>query len=404
MTPWAAIVMMAAVMLGIGAVSAAAGALVVLPPSQWKQMPWPERARLAFAARVATVLNLFALELVLPWVSVVYFAIAGFRPPLAWLMGAYLVGLCGPIAVAMFMAWWISPRRRPMWYWLAGCGSAILFSYPNTLVYGGLAIAILLLGHNLSTVLLLLFLGAGGMAFAAWGGGIWVAWMLGLARPALPRATHAADWAAERVGERAAAVFEILWPRVAVKTFIFSRYLVVTKAAAELLTDEELLALSIRELTFFKQQGLIGTLRVIDSAVIFFMLACTAIGATVSRNATWVGLVIGYSVAMLIRPLVRRAQLKADTMAANTAIDPASALRALERQYELNLTPVVAVSNRSRDAHLYDRMVAAGIVPAYPRPQPPSKARIVFSICASGGTCLFLSIAFLIVMSLFAGV
>ena len=196
---------------------------------------------------------------------------------------------------------------------------------------------------------------------------------------------------------REAAVFELRWPRVTVDAFMFSRYLVVTDAAAELLSDEELLALSIREVTFFRQRWLAGTLRVMDSAVILFMLGCTAIGATRGGNAMLVGMATGFGTSYLVRPLTRRAQLKADAMAAQSAVDPAAAVRALERQYELNLTPVVAVSDRSRDAHLYDQMVAAGIQPPYPRPEPPSKAKIILSLGAALGVCLVLSIAFLVV-------
>ena len=56
-----------------------------------------------------------------------------------------------------------------------------------------------------------------------------------MARPALPRATHAANWAGERVGARATRVFEVIWPRARVDAFVFSRYLMVTGAAPDLI-------------------------------------------------------------------------------------------------------------------------------------------------------------------------
>lgn len=211
---------------------------------------------------------------------------------------------------------------------------------------------------------------------------------------------NAADWAGERVGTRASAVFELRWPRVTVDAFIFSRYLVVTDAAADLLSDDELLALCVREITFFQQPWLTGTLRIMDSALIFFMLACTVVGMTLGGHAILVGTLVGFGTAYLMRPLLRRTQLKADALAAHSAIDPAAALRALERQYELNLKPVVAASDRSREPHLYDRMTAAGIPPAYPRPQPPSTGRIVLSLVAAVVTFLMLSLGFLIVAPL----
>jgi hypothetical protein len=270
----------------------------------------------------------------------------------------------------------------------------------NTLVFAIMAVALTVLPHDLATVVLILIAGAVGIAFAAWGGGVWVAWCLGLARSALPRAAHAANWAGERVGVRAASVFELRWPRVTIDAFVFSRYLVLTDAAAELLSDDELLALSIRELTFFQQRWLAGSIRVADSVVIFFMLACIAIGSTVNHQAMLVGMVVGFSSAYIIRPFTKRAQLRADALAANSAIDPQAALRALEREYELNLRPVVAVSNRARDAHLYDRMLAAGVVPAYPRPEPPSRMKTVLGVVAASGTYLLLSVVVLVAMAI----
>ncbi len=52
---------------------------------------------------------------------------------------------------------------------------------------------------------------------------------------------------------------------------------------------------------------------------------------------------------LLIRPFMRRAQLKADALAAAAAIDPTSALRAMERQSELNLQPIVTMFKRSNE-------------------------------------------------------
>jgi len=107
------------------------------------------------------------------------------------------------------------------------------------------------------------------------------------------------------------------------------------------------------------------------------MLACTVIGVTMGGHAILIGALTGFTAVLLARPFIRRAHLQADRLAANAGIDATAALRALERQFELNLFPMVAVSNRTPDAHLYDRLVAAGVQPAYPRPRPPSKGRII---------------------------
>ena len=132
-------------------------------------------ARLAYPARVAPVLIVFAVAFLLCWVEMIYFSIVGVRPALGWLMAAQAPTLLGTVLAAMFMAWIVAPRRCPLSYWLAGYVSALLFGFPNSLIYGAMTVALVLLPHDLPTVAAVLAVGAAGFAFAAWGGGICVA-------------------------------------------------------------------------------------------------------------------------------------------------------------------------------------------------------------------------------------
>jgi hypothetical protein len=386
--------------LAIATLSTIAGALVVLPPPKKEVLPWWERARRTFPARLAPVISAFVVgQITIPIVGI-YFGILGFRPPVATFVTIALIPFIGTTTVAMFMACIAAPRHKPIWYWFAGSISALLMRFPNTLICGVLTCALYVVPHDLSSVLFVLFVGAFAIGFVAWGGGVLVARALGLAYPALPRAQHAADWAAERVGIRPSAVYEITWPYVRADVFIFSRYLVFTDAAATHLSDDELFALATREITFLQQPRLAGTLRIIDSTAIYFLLACSAIGATISREAMMMGALITVIIAFAMRPFYRRAQLKADALAAGAAIDPAAALRAMTRQYELNLQPIVAVSNRSPDAHLYDRLVKAGLQPEFSRPPAPSRGRILLSVLTAASACVLLSLAFLTAIAL----
>src|SRR5262249_12046187 len=47
--------------------------------------------------------------------------------------------------------------------------------------------------------------------------------------------------------------------------------------------------------------------------------------------------------------------------------------RALEKIYEANLVPVVIGKRKRVHPELYDRMIAAGVTPAYARPAPPPR-------------------------------
>ncbi len=70
---------------------------------------------------------------------------------------------------------------------------------------------------------------------------------------------------------------------------MFSQYLVFTDSAARLLSDDELLALSIRRSHSSQQKGLAGTLRIADSLVVYLMLVCVVVGMVIGGQAPLIG-------------------------------------------------------------------------------------------------------------------
>jgi Zn-dependent protease with chaperone function len=85
--------------------------------------------------------------------------------------------------------------------------------------------------------------------------------------------------------------------------------------------------------------------------------------------------VFGYVILVCITTIVprfyrdisRKLEVRADTMAKAEERDPGTYARALARIYEDNLIPAVT-AGRGTHPHLYDRLVAAGITPDFPRP------------------------------------
>jgi len=73
-----------------------------------------------------------------------------------------------------------------------------------------------------------------------------------------------------------------------------------------------------------------------------------------------------------VRRLGRQMELRADTMANQNAAEAGVYARALERLYRVNQVPAVMPGQRQIHPHLYDRLLAAGMTPEYPRPEPPS--------------------------------
>jgi hypothetical protein len=75
----------------------------------------------------------------------------------------------------------------------------------------------------------------------------------------------------------------------------------------------------------------------------------------------------------LAKRIARRMERHADDAAIQGTADAAIYARALEKIYQANQLPAVMRSNNMVHPHLYDRMLAAGVTPDYPRPQPPGR-------------------------------
>jgi hypothetical protein len=69
--------------------------------------------------------------------------------------------------------------------------------------------------------------------------------------------------------------------------------------------------------------------------------------------------------------LGRRLEVRADSTASQHQEEAGVYAQALERLYEMNHMPAVMPNNKTVHPHLYDRLLAAGMTPAYPRPAKP---------------------------------
>ena len=71
---------------------------------------------------------------------------------------------------------------------------------------------------------------------------------------------------------------------------------------------------------------------------------------------------------LLYRSISRRLEVRADSIAKTNEPDEGTYAWALLRLHEDNLIPAVLARNRATHPHLYDRLVAAGFAPDFPRP------------------------------------
>jgi hypothetical protein len=90
--------------------------------------------------------------------------------------------------------------------------------------------------------------------------------------------------------------------------------------------------------------------------------------------------------------LGRRMEVRADKVAQAGEQDEGIYARALERVYQENLIPAVMPGKRHIHPHLYDRLLAAGAIPSYPRPK--AAARCSWTTILTSGVSIGLVILF----------
>jgi len=156
--------------------------------------------------------------------------------------------------------------------------------------------------------------------------------------------------------------------------------IVISDQLVEVLEEEELELLLAHEVAHLEDSVVSrfgAALRLTPRALFPFILASAfeshwvAIGLTaLAALLWWIG----------IRN-ERNMEDHADEVGATQQFDEGSYARILEKIYAYNLDPAVT-RYRETHAHLYDRMLAAGVTPDYPRPEPPPEYRISIGLVA----------------------
>lgn len=226
------------------------------------------------------------------------------------------------------------------------------------------------------------------LACIARGGALRVLARLGRVHPAPDRLRRAVREAAGVLGVPEPPVEMVDWNTANAFAFPLAARLVFSRRCVEVLADAELAAIASHELGHLSEPL---SMRVARGAAGFAPLPLAGVVAALESAGLPGAIgVLGLVLALLLlfRVLASRMERRADHVALHGERSPGSYARALERLYETNLMPAVA-SGRPLHSHLYDRMLAAGVEPAYPRPDPPSAGRM--------RAALALSIAWLVI-------
>lgn len=219
-----------------------------------------------------------------------------------------------------------------------------------------------------------------GFGFWVLGGSLFLARLVGLARPAPLRLSLVVDRVAVCAGIFPRAIYVIPFEQVNAIAFPESRSLAFTEPILDVMADEELAAITAHELGHLAEPWSVNMCRLLPSFLFLLLAAWKPIVGSFGAGP-FLGLVLIYLLtALLAGRLARRMEKRADEFASSQEVNPGVYARALEKLYAANLMPVVT-GNHATHPHLYDRLLAAGVEPVYPRPQPPSQVRLM-SACS----------------------
>lgn len=358
----------------LGVTAALAVRLVVALKRGWPaEAHWTEQARVAHPLRTAA-LTARTLSLLLAFLF-----LASTRH--AWVGGPHALRALFTLAAA-----WLPPtvallaaerRLRPVSLAEVARSQAtfLVLLFPGVVIFV-VAIALLLRPFPLDWVFALLAWGLAVLGSA--GRLIPLGVHLGLARPAGERVQTIVARTAAGLGRPPPHVVEVDLRQANAFAFQLVNTVAVTRSLPALLDDEELGAIAAHELGHLHEPLALRLQRPLISAAALAAGFALALGLITSTRDLLVALGCVGALLLLARRAARRGETHADTTAhqhSTSAHDSAAYARALEKVYAANLVPAV-LRRPGPHGHLYDRLLAAGLTPAWARPAPPPRGRL----------------------------
>jgi tetratricopeptide (TPR) repeat protein/Zn-dependent protease with chaperone function len=329
---------------------------------------WTERARLLWPVRLTAGINVFLIPVVLfqaHWLLFPGTSQWWISDGIASFMGA-LLG-CYPFDREIF------PQLgfRNWWHQvIAGWG--IRFG-----IWVALIAACVLMPENFGSKMLVVAGGYLALHFAIqWGLFLkYLRWVKFL-KPAEERLQQIVNVTAMRMNVTVRAIWQLGGPLANAFAFPTTRELVFSNRLLEICTDEEISSICAHELAHLKESKTVLAGRLLGSLSLFPLIFITPLihqFGTAGIILPYLGLFI---VAKFARWLSHRMEKRADQLALTEQTDEGIYASALEKIYRESQIPAVNVNNKQTHPHLYDRMLAAGITPDFPRPAKPRRLTV----------------------------
>jgi Zn-dependent protease with chaperone function len=339
--------------------------LALLPFRRAKDAHWTERARKVYPARVGAALNQWVIPANLALAQFLFWPEAS-PPWIAIVLAAYAGSLIGTYPLSReifpqltFRAW----LREVLWTTGAMRAALILFFIFLLFMPSELNRTAWLVAATYATVLAAYI--CGGLTY-------WCK-LTGTVTAPPERLRAVVAEVSRKMGVPIRGVW-LLRSMVAWAVALpWTRELLFSERLLEIHPDDEVAAICGHELGHVNESRATLAARFLG-LLIFLPLLFIKPFRYSDADSLWLMATFGTSITILIfsRLLGRHLEVRADSIARKNEGQTGTYARALARFYEANLIPAVMSSRKRIHPDLYDRLIAAGVQPEFPKPEAAS--------------------------------
>jgi Zn-dependent protease with chaperone function len=353
------LILVGAFLVAAGAV-AATNWLALIPWRRNRHTHWSEQARLAYPVVVAARTNLWTV----PGILVLFVLLIWPDTNGLWVLTG-IAAVLGAYAGTYPLDHELFPRISfPEFLRQAAIG--ILFRFLIWFILIGAAV---LMPGEFNSTALIIGVGVAALWFIwAWGGFFWLGRILGLFQPPPERLRKIVADTSVRMKVPFRDVWLMRSPSAQAAAMPGPRRLLFSGRLLEIAPDDEIAAICAHELahlTESKTQRYSRSIRMLAFLPwIFFSPLTHLLGLPAFYGLLFITIVF----PRIYRKISRKLESRADEIAKTNEGDAGTYARALGRLYADNLAPAVMAKSRATHPHLYDRMLASGVTPDFPRP------------------------------------
>lgn len=196
---------------------------------------------------------------------------------------------------------------------------------------------------------------------------------VGFSHPAGNRLRQIVQEVTSQAGTRVRATWEMDGSLAQAYAFTTTQELMFSRRLLEICSDEEVKAICAHEVAHLGESPAVLAGRLAGSLSLFPLIFFAPLFHWLGLIGFLLPFVVSVGLIRFSRWLSRRMETRADHLALGQQTSDGVYAQALEKIYRANHLPAVSLNKRQTHPDLYDRMVAAGVTPEYPRPGRPKR-------------------------------